>query len=236
MKAIMDLHTHTISSGHAFSTLKENIEKAKEAGLEVFGTSDHTMAMEGTPNKMFFSAYKLIPKEIDGVRIVHGAEANIIDYDGNIDLDADLLKHMDYVIASLHIVCIDAGTREQNTQAVVKAMDNPYIKIIGHPDDDRFPLDLEEVVKAAAQKEVALEVNNASLRPTSSRLGGRKNVAKMLELAKKYKAHVILGTDSHICYSVGKFDEAIEMLQEMQFPEELVINFDKNRLSYVLCK
>lgn len=236
MKVIMDLHTHTMASGHAYSSLKENIDKAKEAGLEVFGTSDHTMGMEGTPIRMFFEGYPGIPTEIGGLTILRGAEANIMDYNGNIDLDEELLKRMDYVIASLHIVCIKPGTVEQNTQAVIKAMDNPYIKIIGHPDDDRFPLDLEAVVKAAVQKKVALEVNNSSLKPTSSRPGGRKNIRKLLELAKKHQAYIILGTDSHICYNVGKFDEAIEVLEEMQFPEELIINCDRSRLPYILCR
>lgn len=236
MKILMDLHTHTVASGHAFSTLKENIEQAQAVGLKVFGTSDHAMAMPGASHKFLLANYRVVPQELDGLRILCGVEANIMDFDGNIDLDEYLLKRMDYVIASLHPVCMKPGTREQNTQAVIRAMDNPYVGIIGHPDDDRFPLDLEAIVKAAVEKKVALEVNNSSLDPRAARQGGKKNIAQLLELAKKYKAHIILGTDSHICYQVGNFDEAVKMLEEAQFPEELVINCDLGKLAFVLCE
>lgn len=236
MKILMDLHTHTVASGHAFSTLKENIEQAQAVGLKVFGTSDHAMAMPGASHKFLLANYRVVPQELDGLRILCGVEANIMDFDGNIDLDEYLLKRMDYVIASLHPVCMKPGTREQNTQAVIRAMDNPYVGIIGHPDDDRFPLDLEAIVKAAVEKKVALEVNNSSLDPRAARQGGKKNIAQLLQLAKKYKAHIILGTDSHICYQVGNFDEAVKMLEEAQFPEELVINCDLGKLAFVLCE
>lgn len=236
MKILMDLHTHTVASGHAFSTLKENIEQAQAVGLKVFGTSDHAMAMPGASHKFLLANYRVVPQELDGLRILCGVEANIMDFDGNIDLDEYLLKRMDYVIASLHPVCMKPGTREQNTQAVIRAMDNPYVGIIGHPDDDRFPLDLEAIVKAAVEKKVALEVNNSSLDPRAARQGGKKNIAQLLQLAKKYKAHIILGTDSHICYQVGNFDEAVKMLEEAQFPEELVINCDLDKLAFVLCE
>lgn len=79
-------------------------------------------------------------------------EANIIDLEGKLDAEEAVLKKMDYVIASLHVPCVKAGTREENTNALIGAMKNPYVKIIGHPDDDRFPLDYEKLVKAAAKK------------------------------------------------------------------------------------
>ena len=63
-----------------------------------------------------------------------------------------ILKNMDFkgcdvVIASLHIPCIKPGSIEQNTNALIKAMDNPYVNIIGHPDDSRYPVDYEKLVK-----------------------------------------------------------------------------------------
>lgn len=236
MKALMDLHTHTIASGHAFSTLKENIDEAIAVGLKVFGTSDHAMAMPGATNRMFLDNYKVVPEQIGDLRVVCGVEANIMDFEGRIDMDEPLLKRMDYVIASLHPVCIKPGSQESNTNAIIGVMDNPYVKIIGHPDDDRFPMDLEKIVKAAKEKQVALEVNNSSLSPKANRVGARKNIMKLLQLAKEHGAYVILGTDSHSCYQVGKFDDAEVLLKEADFPDELVINYDLSRLSYVLNK
>ena len=133
-------------------------------------------------------------------------------------------------------MCITPGTREKNTQAIIKVMDNPYVKIIGHPDDDRFPLDIENIVYVAVKKRVALEINNSSLNPLSTRQGGKENIVEILKYAKKYKAKIILGTDSHICYQVGNFDETKKILKELDFPQEQIINCDEKNLDYVLCK
>ena len=233
-KPLIDLHTHTVASGHAFSTLKENIEEAQAVGLKVLGTSDHAMAMPGASHRFLLENYKVVPEQVGDVRILCGVEANIMNYDGDIDIDDRLSKKMAYIIASLHPVCIKPGTMEENTNAVLNAMDNPYIKIIGHPDDARIPLDLPRVVKAASEKKVVLEVNNSSLKPRSSRKGARESILQLLRLAKEQGARIILGTDSHICYQIGKFDAALALLEETAFPEELVINFDLDRLEHVL--
>ena len=152
MKLLFDLHTHTVASGHAFSTLKENIEEAAAKGLKAMGTSDHYSAMPGSAQPIYFTNFKAIKEKILGVRIFTGMEANIIDLEGKLDAEEAVLKKMDYVIASLHVPCVKAGTREENTNALIGAMKNPYVKIIGHPDDDRFTLDYEKLVKAAAKK------------------------------------------------------------------------------------
>jgi putative hydrolase len=193
------------------------------------------MEMPGTCHSFLFSNYRVVPEQIGELRIVCGIEANIMDYEGTIDVPETLEKKMDYIIASLHPnACIKPGTREQNTAAVLGAMDNPYVKIIGHPDDDRIPLHLDEVVRAAAEKHVVLEVNNSSLDPRSARVGAAANIRTLLNLAKEQGAYIILGTDSHICYQVGRFDSALKLLEETDFPEELVVNFDLSRLPLVL--
>ncbi len=70
-----------------------------------------------------------------------------MDYSGNLDIQEDMLQHLDYIIASLHRPCIASGTKEENTNAILKVMDKPKVKIIGHPDDSRYPLDYEPIVK-----------------------------------------------------------------------------------------
>ena len=79
MKIIADIHTHTIASGHAYSTLKENIEQASLVGLDFLGISDHTPGMPNTTCEGYFHNLKVIHNEINGIRILKGAEANIID-------------------------------------------------------------------------------------------------------------------------------------------------------------
>ena len=231
MKAIIDLHTHALASGHAYSTVKENIEYAKINGLKYYGLSDHGINMPGGPHIFYFQNLKVLPKEVDGVRILKGMEANIIDYNGNIDVEMDkYIKGLDYLIASLHTVCLEPGTKEENTRATLNAMDHELVKIIGHPDDGRYELDYEVIVKKAKEKNVLLEVNNSSLSEGSFRPNARENYKELLSLCKEHKVRVILGTDSHICYQVGIFDNAEKLLEEIDFPKELVINYHEDEI------
>lgn len=228
MKGIIDLHTHALASGHAYSTVKENIEYAKINGLKYYGLSDHGINMPGGPHLFYFQNLKVIPREVNGVRVLKGMEANIIDYDGNIDVDIE--KGLDYLIASLHTVCLDPGTKEENTRATLNAMDHELVKIIGHPDDGRYPLDYEAIVKKAKEKNILLEVNNSSLNSDSFRPNARENYKKLLSLCKECKVRIILGSDAHICYQVGIFDNAQKLLKELDFPNELVINYHEDEI------
>ena len=230
MKAIIDMHTHTVASGHAYSTIHENIQFAKKHGMKFLGTSDHGSTMTGGPAEYFFHNLKVVPREMDGVKILRGMEANILDVNGNIDeLDSKALDGLDYLIASLHIVCIEPSTKEDNTMAILNVMDKEKVKIIGHPDDARYELDYEAIVKKAKEN-ILLEVNNSSLSPNTSREGARENILKYLELCKEYGVRIIMGTDSHICYDIGVFQYAEAIIEEANFPKELVINYWEDQI------
>jgi len=230
MKSLLDLHTHTVESGHAYSTLKENIEQASLAGLKVLGTSDHAPAMPHTTNENFFANLKVLRPELMGVRILRGVELNITDYSGTVDLPEKILAGLDFAIASLHPPTIPFGTPEDHTNAVIGAMENPYVNVIGHPDDSRFPLQYDRLVRAAGANHVALELNNSSLSPNSYRKNARENAAQMLELCREYGVMVIVNSDSHIYHDIGFQDYALALLEELRFPQELVVNFDLDRL------
>ena len=234
MNLIMDLHTHTVASSHAFSTLKENIESAAEKGLAVMGTSDHGGTMPGAAHDYLFMNYRVVRPEMMGVRILRGIEANIVNYEGEIDITPMVLAKLDYVIASIHQPCYAIGSKEENTNAFVKAMDNPHVKIIGHSDDDRIPVDFERLAKAAKKTGVALELNNSSLVPNSVRKNGKVNARAMLIAAKKHGAKILLGSDAHFYLDVGRFDEALELIKEVDFPEELIINTSVEKLDELL--
>ncbi|AYE35097.1 phosphatase [Clostridium septicum] len=230
MKAIIDLHCHTISSGHAYSTIKENIEGAIENGIKILGVSDHGPEMPGGPYIFHFGNLRVLRENINGVRMLKGVEANIIDYNGNIDIPEDVLEGLDYVIASLHPPCIPFGSIDENTRAVIKAIENKYVKIIAHPDDNRYPLNYEEIVKVAKKNNVLLEVNNSSLKADSYRPGALENYKTMLNLCRENKVKIILGSDAHIWYDVGRFDNCERLIKEVGFPEELVVNYNEKDL------
>lgn len=230
MKSLLDLHTHTIVSGHAFSTIKENIEFAVKHGIKYLGISDHACNMPGGPHRFYFQNMKVIPREVDGVRILKGIEGNIIDFDGNLDVDDELMSGVDYIIASLHTPCISSGTKEENTNAILKAMDIEKVKIVGHPDDSRYPLYYEKVVLKAKEKNVLLEINNSSLNPNSFREGAYENLKEMLDLCKVHNVKVIMGTDSHICYDIGIFNNCEKLLNDIDFPSNLIINYNEDEI------
>lgn len=152
MKSILDVHTHTVASGHAYSTIIENAKEASNKGIKVLGVADHGPKMPDGPHIFYFLNLEVLPRKLYGVEILRGCEANIIDYEGNIDIPEKIANKLDYMIVSLHEPCIKPGTIEENTNALIKAMDNKNIMIIGHPGNPNFPIDEEKVVLKAKEK------------------------------------------------------------------------------------
>ncbi len=224
MKDVLDMHTHTLASGHAFNTIREMSRAAAEKGLELLGITEHAPLMPGSCHEFYFSNLKILDRSAYDVPVLFGVELNILDKEGHVDLSEQHLKELDYGIASLHPPCIPFMSQADTTSAVIAAMKNPYVQIIGHPDDSRFPLNYDEVVAAAAEYHVLLEINNASLSPTGFRVGAYENYLCMLEYCKKYKCPVILNSDAHADTLVGDHRYAIDVLKACDFPEELVVN------------
>lgn len=234
MQYILDAHTHTIASGHAYNTMYEMINSASQKGLKLLGITEHAPAMPGTCTKMHFQNYKVVPREHNGLKLLLGTEANILDFNGTLDLDQDTLNSLDHVIASLHPPCITPGSRAENTHACIKAMENPKVSILGHPDDGRYPLDYDMIVKAAKDNGCLLEINNSSLNPRGFRLNSRENLMEMLKLCVKYDVNVIADSDAHVESDIGNFCYAASLLDEIKFPEELVVNHSlENFLSHI---
>ncbi len=233
MKYVVDTHTHTIDSGHAYSTWLENIKWASENGVKVLATTEHGPAMPGGPHIFFFNNLKVLPREMYDVIHLRGCEANIVDFEGNIDIPMETQNKLDLIIASLHDVVIESGTEEQNTDALLNVMENPKVDILGHIGNPQFPICIEKVIKKAKEKNKIIEVNNSSFR---SRPGSEKNCKKVIELCKKYEVNIIVSSDSHVCTQIGKFDVAHELLQEISFPEELIMNTNKDKIINYLVK
>lgn len=236
MKALIDLHCHSLASGHAYSTIEEMARQAKEKNLKVMGIADHAPAMPGSPHIFYFSNSIVLPKELYGVILLKGVEANIMDYDGNLDMPELILKKLDYAIASLHPPCIESGTMEENTRAVVNAIKNPYVKVLGHPDDSRYKLDYESVVKTAKENNVAIEINNSSLKTTSFREGAWENVRKYMKICKEKKAKVIFNSDAHFSHDIGEFYNCQAIVKELDFPIDLIVNYHENDINKLLDK
>lgn len=219
----LDVHTHTIASGHAYGTITEMAKAAAEKGLKILGITEHTRGIPGTCDDIYFFNLKVVPRQMFGIELMLGAEINIVDYNGTLDLDEEYMKHLDVRIAGIHSLCYKFGTPKENTSAVVNAIKNPYIDIISHPDDGRCPLIYEEVVKAAKEYHTLLEVNNNSLR--LKRKNVRENVITMLTLCKKYQVPVLVSSDAHYMTDLANTDHVQSVIEQVAFPEDLIINY-----------
>lgn len=221
---IMDLHTHSIASGHAYNTIYEMARSAADKGVTLLGLTEHGPGMRGAPDRIYFNNFKHLPRQIYGVKVMFGCELNILDYEGSIDLPERILMKQDYAVASLHKNRCPSGTATQNTDAYLNVMKHPKVCIIGHPDDDTFPTDYEGLVYGAKEHKVLLEVNCNSLHPRCPRVGGRKNYEIMLGLCKKLDVPIIIDSDAHCEVDLGRHERAHALLKELDFPEELVVN------------
>lgn len=232
MNLLVDTHTHTISSGHAYSTIQENAREAYENGIRMINMSDHAPAMNGAPFRYHFGNLKVIPEELYGVHILKGVELNIVSYDGEVDLPLNYLKDLDLVLASFHDICIPPSNVENHTRAAIKILENPFIDVLAHPGNPQFQIDIEKVVKAAKENNKLIEINNHSF---YVRKGSEKNCAEILKTCKKYGVRVTTGSDSHISFNIGNFQNVKRLLDEIEMPEELVVTTSVDKMkSYLL--
>lgn len=222
MDYLSDLHTHTIASGHAYTTLLENIKFASEKGMKILGVSDHGPTMPGAPHSWHFHNLRVLPRIIDNVIILRACESNILNING--DLDIGDHPSLDYLIASLHEVCFEPKSKDENTTAILNTLDKySNIQILGHLGNPSYELDYHKILKKAKEKNVMVEINNTSLLG-NSRKGSDVVCRQIALLCKEYGVKIILNSDSHFCTTIGVFDAAIKMLKEIEMPEQLIMN------------
>ena len=212
--SVLDLHTHTVASGHAYCSLREMAKAAADKGLELLGITEHAPSMPGTCHKFYFHNLKVVPREMYGIQLLLGSEVNILDAQGTVDLGQQTLSGMDVVIASLHTPCMKPASRNENTEAYLNAMKN----------DGRYEIDYEALIQGAKEYGKVLELNNHSMEPECTRENAVENDTVMLNLCKKYQVPVVMDSDAHFDLLIGEFDLARELLTKLDFPEELVLN------------
>ena len=224
MNIQVDTHTHTMLSGHAHSTLLENATYAARAGLKGMVVSEHGPMITNAPPEFSISTYALIPDYIEGVRVYRGIEANIYSYEGDVDIKESNLKKLDFVIASMHDIVIHPGTAQQNAAAMIGALKNPYVDMIGHPGNPYYPLDREAVVRAAKDQDKLLEINNRSF---LIRKGSADGCLELIKLCAKMGVRMCISSDAHSCFELGRADYAYDAIVHCDFPEELIVNRTK---------
>lgn len=221
MKLLVDTHTHTVISGHAYSTLTENAKEAYKKGLEGFVCADHGPAMVSGPPDFTVATLAGLPEIIEGVRVFAGAEANIMDQYGTLDMRDCYLRMTDYAIASLHEIIIAPAGRKHDTDAMISALNHPYVDVIGHPGNPSYDVDHKALVLEAKKLSKVIEINNHSFR---YRKGSKGPCTNIMKLCMKHDVRITVSSDAHVCYNMGLFDSAIAVLEEIGFPEELIVS------------
>ena len=225
MTPLLDLHTHSIASGHAYSSIQEMAQAAAQKGLQILGITEHAPSLPGACESIYFRNLHVIPRLMYGVRLLMGVELNILDTHGTLDLDERHYRCCDLRIAGVHILCWQGGTRSQNTDGMLAAIHNPWTHIISHPGDGTADLLFEPIVLAARETQTLLEINSSSMIPLRKKESARPNNLKILRLCRKYDVPIILGSDAHISFSIADYQYALPLLAETDFPDELVMNY-----------
>ena len=224
MRIELDTHTHTLASGHAYSTITEMITAARNKGLKLLAITEHAPAMPGSCKEFYFYNLKILPRDRGDIEVLFGVELNVMDYNGTLDLADWYIDCTDLRIASFHPPCLKPGTIEENTRAMIQVIHNPRVDILGHPDDGRYPLDYEAVVKEAKKYGKIIELNNNSMSELNSRTNARENDKILLELCRRYEVPIVMNSDAHADFMVGDLSDAEALVEELAFPEELVLN------------
>ncbi|MEL7658026.1 MAG: phosphatase [Bacillota bacterium] len=228
----IDTHTHTIISGHSWSTLQENVSAAKQKKLCGICLTEHGPAIQGGAPEFIPHSQQMLPKKIDGITIYKGIEANIIDYNGKTDIPDQYLQLTEFAIASFHIETLKPAEYSKNTQAYIGAIQNPYIDMLGHADDPRIPCDFEAIILEAKRLHKLLELNNNSLTP--HRPNSRESITTFAKLCKKHEMPVCISSDAHFHTMIGNVVPLMKLLYELDFPQELIMNRTQQTFEHYL--
>jgi DNA polymerase (family 10) len=220
-----DLHMHsTATDGH--NSIREMAEAALACGYRYIAITDHSknLAMtNGLDEKRALEqvdCIRAVDRQMEGrIRVFTGIEVDIL-ADGSVDLDDEVLAQMEIVIASVH-TRFEQG-REDMTARVLRAIENPYVRILGHPTGrlllrrESFAIDLGAVLCRAAELGVAVEHNAA---PERLDLNDRD-----LRLAKELGCRIVIDSDSHDARNLGKMDLGLRQLRRAWLGPEDVLN------------
>lgn len=227
MNTTVDLHTHSIASGHhTTDTVTDMAREAAKRGITYLGITEHAPAMPGACGKSYFTSLLYADKKLFGVNVLYGAELNVLNADGDVDLNKDDCKNLVYRIASLHKDVIKPQTEEQNTAALINVIKRDNADIIGHPDDPTFAINFHALTDAAKEYGKTLEFNAVGVAENGYRKHNIKGLIEMLTLCKKKGVNISLGSDSHGKNHIGEFGNIYKVLKITDFPENLIVNND----------
>lgn len=237
-----DYHTHTLYS-HGKGTIIDNAKAAREKGLEVVGIADHGPANWGHIGTTSLEAFDQIIEEVGQVqagfsdlKILAGTEANIVSYQGELDIPLELQRKLDQILAGFHITVhpkslkdgvkflthwtlgkinqqVKRKARNENTKAIVAAVYNNEINIITHPGLN-ISIDTPELARACVKCGTALEINAGH---------GVKSI-EFIQAAAHEGVKFAIGSDAHRPEDVGRLEAGVKAAKLAGLNPEQIIN------------
>lgn len=248
MRLLADLHTHSVASGHAYSTITELAEGARSKGLELIAVCDHGPGLPGAPHGWYFTNLKIVPSVIGGVRVLKGIEANLCAEGygvsstprsgpegtssspgppNGLDLGDFQLEKLDFVALGVHPECgFDGVSEDATTGALLAVMANPLLDMVTHAGNPAYAVDVDAVVEAAVRYGVIIEINNASYDASMKRSVDTDRERALARAAASAGALVALSSDAHYHTRVGAFDHAVEVATEVGIDPANIVNRD----------
>jgi DNA polymerase (family 10) len=220
-----DVHMHTVETDGK-NTIREMAEAGAARGYEYIAITDHsknlamTMGLDDKRALEHIERIRAVDKEMTGrIRVLAGIEVDVL-ADGELDLSDEVLAQMDVVIASVH--SLFNMPAEEMTGRMLRAIENPYVRILGHPTGrlllrrEPYQMDLEAVLRRAGELGVAVEHNAY---PDRLDLCDRD-----LRLAKELGCRIVINTDAHHASHLAKMRYGVRQLRRAWLSKQDVLN------------
>ena len=219
-----DLHMHTLWSDGSYD-IYAMVEKARQLGYSYIAISEHSKSLtisNGLDEERLRAQGKLIDQinqELEDIQVLKAIEVDVLK-DGQLDLDDEVLKELDLVIAAIHShFRLD---KEEQTRRIIKAMQNEHVHVFAHLSGrllnrrSAYEFDIEKVLAAAAEHKVALEIN-----ANPDRLDVDENIARQ---AKSLGIPIVINTDAHHTVAMEYMDYGVLTARRGWLEPEDVLN------------